>query len=269
MTGYTYGQADDALESFLWTESVLGHGHDLLRMADRLRPSSGWPSHSVDVNAGVAIVDLPGCPAYGFAARLADLAKEISGHSAAEGLGIVEVAGAFGGWVAPYIAYRLARGNQHAAVLWRPGSTPPEGEAPSMLVVAAPAGMDKIVPPLLVTPGAIDARGDGIVAGRGSIPARALEQLQKAIRTNRQTSALSIVTLRNTGAEQAVDMRSAINLLKEAGLPDDLVSLDASSRLRGALQNGMQVPPEDFKFLNSLAQRIRLPNTERSKAQAG
>jgi hypothetical protein len=42
-----------------------------------------------------------------------------------------------------------------------------------------------------------------------------------------------------------------------------------NERLRTAMERGVEAAPEDYDLYISLSQRIRLPNTERSKSQAG
>ena len=152
MTGFTFGQADDALEGIVWTECVLGRGIGLLRLADQQRTAKGWPSCSARFEPGSAHIDLTGCPAYAFAARLADLAQAMAADPEAKRLGAVEASGAFGGWIAPYVAYRLARAGNSALVYWRPSTRPAREDAPATLVMATPA-LDGKVSACLIAPG--------------------------------------------------------------------------------------------------------------------
>jgi PAS domain-containing protein len=47
------------------------------------------------------------------------------------------------------------------------------------------------------------------------------------------------------------------------------IAVDVSERMRSAIQLGVEVADEDYDLYFALSQRIRLPNTERSKSQAG
>src|SRR5215471_17422896 len=151
MTGFTFGQADDALEGIVWTECVLGRGISLLRLADQRRPDKGWPTSSARFEPGSAHVDLTGSPAYAFAARLADVALAIAADPDARQLGVVQAFGAFGGWIAPYVAYRLARAGSSALVYWKPSPKSAKEDSPASLIMATPAPDGKI--PFLIAPG--------------------------------------------------------------------------------------------------------------------
>lgn len=269
MTGFTFGQADDAVEGIVWTECVLGHGYDLLRMADQERPAQGWPPHSVTgIHSGVAAVELMNLPLFGFAARLADWARSVALESG--GFGTIMASGAFGGWIAPYIAYRLARANHDAAVLWLPGPTAPVGEAPATLALAAASAGPPEKTPLLIAPGG----AYGVTAKRrspqGGVPSRLLNAVAGATTRQAGSSVLVIATASLPRAGALVDFGSALDAVGCAALARATpASLDGSAELRRAIDIGIEVAPEDHRVLTLLSQRIRLPNTERSKSQAG
>lgn len=268
MTGFTYGQADDAVEGIVWTESILGRGYDLLRMADERRQRAGWPKHAIEVGPATATAWLPGLPAYGFAARLADLAIELAMSPSAERAASVKACGAFGGWIVPYIAYRIARAQQHAAVLWRPSSPVIAGEVPTMLIVAEPA-QDSGMPPFTILPAGLFAN----VGCRTNHEATVSSFLLKAILdANDNTSGASLIAIAATSASvsrEAIDASAIREVFGKLDLQGESGLLDTAERLQSAVSSGMDVPSEKHAFLNALSQRIRMPNTERSKSQAG
>ena len=269
MTGFTYGQADDAVEGIVWTECVLGRGYDLLRLADERRRQGGWPMHALEVGPNAATIRLPCLPAYSFGARLADLAIELALGSSAEQISGIRAYGAFGGWIAPYIAWRIARAGQHAAVLWRPAIPILGMEAPAMLVLADPAAKDSEMPPFTIV-------SAGQVDGAGSQPPRQnatslslLEAIRKAAGPASQESLFAIASTSAAPSGEDVDASACSAILTDLGLLGIPMSLDTSERMKSAVRFGMDVPSEKHAFLNTLSQRIRMPNTERSKSQAG
>lgn len=266
MTGFSYGQADDAVEGIVWSECVLSRGYYLLRMADERRPSDGWPKHAVNVRAETATVELAEMPIYGLAARLADLAAELAMSSPHGRAGEVRAYGAFGGWIAPYMAYRLARNAMHAAVFWRPAEPAPTGEAPAMLLLVSPALPDGQVPPLTMVPAEAAKCSEYRI---GDFPRSLLDPILRANKASPERSLIAIAatTVSLTGAPDETIRTPEI--LGALGLLGCARSLDAAARLESAVKLGMDVRAEGHALLNALSQRIRMPNTERSKSQAG
>jgi hypothetical protein len=269
MTGFTFGQADDALEGIVWTECVLARGYDLLRMANRRRPDGGWPRHAMEVNSAAATVEFPIAPAYAFAARLADLATDLATAAADGRAGMIEAHGTFGGWIAPYIAYRLARNRRNAAVFWRPGRSVPADEAPAMLAVAVAAGPDGDVAPLTFVPAGLCPAAEKPAGPRATLPRHVLGLIAAASGRRPGTSMLAIAASAESRPLQTIDFGSAADSFTRLGLSGGAASVDASNRLRAAVDIGIEVAPENHDLLVGLSHRIRLPNTERSKSQAG
>jgi hypothetical protein len=269
MVGFTFDQADDAVEGFVWTQCVLGHGYDLLRMADERHPRHGWRAHHVgNIDQGAVEVDLAGLPAFAFAARLADCARTIASETG--DTGSVTAIGSFGGWIAPYIAYRLGRADYHAAVLWLPEKSASGDEAPATAVIAT-ASRDRTRAPISLRSEAAYRLNAGETSAQHFVPMPLLENVVTAAQRPRHGSLLFI------GA--AVDCRrQRPSLGGEAALkricgtvpaPMTSRSFDGVQDLRHAIDQGIEVAPEDHAILNQLSYRIRLPNTERSKSQAG
>jgi hypothetical protein len=266
MTGFTFGQADDALEGIVWTECVLGRGIALLRLADQQRPAKGWPSCSARFEPESAHIDLTGCPAYAFAARLADLAQAMAADPEAKRLGAVEAFGAFGGCIAPYVAYRLARAGNSALVYWRPSTRPAREDAPATLVMATPA-LDGKVSACLIAPGS-EYRAATRALPPMAVPASFLESIRRVGDRNPATSILAIAAGPEGG--QGIDFATAWETLNGPMSHRSFPGiLDVNERLRTAIEHGVQTAPEDYNLYTALSQRIRLPNTERSKSQAG
>ena len=261
MLGYPYGHADDCVEGIVWTQSVLGRGYELLRMADGRRPPAGWPAPSISEDGGRIVVELAGGPAFSLAARLADLAQATAVERPREPA-VVVATGAFGGWIAPYVAARVARAGLHAAVAWHPGASAAMDEAPP-LTIAAPAATDETVRRLLIAPGSLLAPDPE--AEPAVVPARLLEIAVRRARAELSgagdgASRLVMVALRPARRERVVE--------RAAALPD-ASAVDVAARQARAIDEGLDVAREDHAILTGLSQRIRLPDSERSRNQAG
>jgi hypothetical protein len=189
-TDTAFGDAVAVREGIVWTEYVLGHGFDLLRLAGRRRPEGGWPSHSVCESQGTATVELTSSPLYGIAALLAELAKS----AGSDGLRAIETYGGFGGWIAPYIAFLLSRAEHHAAVFWRPATPQGEGDAPATLVMAAAAAKGQKVPPMLIAPGAAYGARERDKLLVGQVPTPLVNRLRAAAQGRLQQNLLCIVS---------------------------------------------------------------------------
>jgi hypothetical protein len=265
MTGFTFGQADDALEGIVWTECVIGRGIALLRQADQQKPRKGWPSYSTRFEPGSARIDLTGFPAYAFAARLADLAQVITADAGQ--FGVVEAFGAFGGWIAPYVAYRLVRSGCGALVYWKPSPDSTQEDAPASLIMATPALPHGKVSSFLISPSSDYGAPAGALP-RAAVPTRALELIRWASTSHPKTSVLTVVAGPEPHHDDGVDFVSAAGSIlgSRQVVPG---RLDVNQRVRSAIELGVEAAREDYDLYIALSQRIRLPNTERSKSQAG
>lgn len=268
MTGFTYGQADDAVEGIVWSECVLGRGYDLLRMADDRRAGKQWPKPRLEVQTDTARVALSGLPAYGFAARLADLAAELA-ESSNRNVGRVNAHGAFGGWIVPYIVYRLSRRGLRAAVLWRPSSPLNVDEAPAMLMLADPTTPGAAVPALSVIAAVLLPNAEQAVSPEMTVPLNLVRSIDAADQPASDESVIAIAAMPDSASADMLEAVPLSHALDELGLVGAAASLDASERVSAAVNRGLSVSPEKHAFLNALSQRIRMPNTERSKSQAG
>lgn len=270
MLGFTFGQADDCVEGFVWTECVLGRGYTLMRMADQRRVPEGWPAPSIrDDGRGTTVVGLRETPVFALGARLADLAVCEVSQSGSDALGLVVAHGGFGGWIAPYVALRITRNGYDASVIWRPGPPTVKEEAPVTLVSgrAVEGGGDE---PLLIAPGppyAAPPRGEGIDAIRQN--ARLGSRLGDAVAEFRDKSIFAVIAAKRSTVEPRTylvpDLHpdDAIPKLTEAGI------LDVEARLNRAIHAGIEVERDDHAIMTRLSINIRLPNSERSRAQAG
>jgi len=269
MTGFTFGQSDDALDGIVWTECVLGRGIALLRLADQQKPAKGWPSFSARFEPGSAHIDLTGCPAYAFAARLADVAQASTADPQDKQLGVVEAFGAFGGWIAPYVAYRLARAGSCALVYWRPSPNHAHEDAPASLIMATPAPEGK-VSSFLISPSS-EYRATAGALPRTAVSTSILELVRQAGTRNPEASILEVVAWPDAHhGDSVVDFISASDsILGPASHRAAPGTLDVSERVRSAIELGVEAAREDYDLYIALSQRIRLPNTERSKSQAG
>jgi hypothetical protein len=267
MLGFAFGQADDCVEGVVWTQCVLGRGYQMLRMADELRPPSGWPGH-VCIDAGGAVVDLRGLRALAFAARLTDLARCRAAASDGDGAGLVMAYGAFGGWIAPFMAFALVRAGYVGNVLWLPSSTPHAGEAPATLL-GTTAASNGAADNLLVAPAPIyEAVPPGTGAELGGVPAPVARRLEELIAEAGNESVLAVAARR--GCRAGPDASLAPAIAGRAELDAQEVGwLHYGHRLQQAIAAGLEVDPDDHGVLARLAQRVRLPNSERSRAQAG
>ena len=217
-TRTAFGDPAAAREAIVWTESVLGHGFDLLRLAGHRRPPEQWPPHAVSENESVATVELTSAPLYGVAARIAELAITGVGE---DGLRTVETYGGFGGWIAPYIAFWLSRAQHHAAVLWRPGTTGSEGDAPATLVMAAAATKGQKVPPMLVAPGAAYGARERDKLLVGQVPRPLIDRLHTAARRLPQQSLLAVV---------AISAQRDADVVDDISIGDAILSFNLASR---------------------------------------
>lgn len=266
MLGYPYGHADDCVEGIVWTQSVLGRGYELLRMADRRRPAAGWPAPSIADDDQRSVVHLAGAPVFSLAARLADLAHSSlsdSPHAPA----VVTVTGGFGGWIAPYIGARLARAGLHAAVTWDAGRSADTSDGAGAdtppLTIVVPASADGTVRRLFIGPAGVVEADPGEEPLTVPIALVALAR-ERAVREmgagDDATSRLVAVALGPPPDERVVPVAEALT---------EATAVDVAARLARAMDEGLEVAREDHAVLTGLSQRIRLPNSERSRNQAG
>lgn len=135
MLGVSYSQADDAVEGFLLTHAALGVGYELLALTDGA-DKDRWSPPAISGEGEARHVDLGGQSLLLFAARLGDFAAATAGREG--GHCRIVVTNAIGGWMAPYICFRLAAMGCRACVGWVPDEGAPT-DAPPLNVTAAPA----------------------------------------------------------------------------------------------------------------------------------
>ncbi len=138
--GYPFGMAAEAVEGLMMTHAALGKAYALTRLAD----AAGLPARPLDLSGGKAEtlrVDLGGAPLVLLAGRLADafVAEE------AAGMRHLAVSETNGGWMAPYLAFCIARHGLPCHGSWRPTTPRHTDEAPALLIAARP-GPDGSLP---------------------------------------------------------------------------------------------------------------------------
>lgn len=128
MLGASFGQADDSVEGFLYTHATYGVGYLLVKMTDEARGNDDWllprlsvaPDHS-------NMVDLRNGPLLLFATRICDL---VIAKTRPNQQSHTIVSNTFGGWLAPYMAFRLARSGIASLITWSPPPAHVDEEAP-------------------------------------------------------------------------------------------------------------------------------------------
>jgi hypothetical protein len=217
-TDTAFGDPAAARNAIVWTERVLGHGFDLLRLAGQRRQAAPWPSPSVSESQSTTTVNLESAPIYGHAALVTELAMIGAGSI---GLRTVETYGGFGGWTAPYIAFLLSQAQHHAAVLWRPSLANSEGDAPATLVMAAATAKGQQVPPMLIAPGAAYGARERDKLLVGQVPRSLVDSLHAAARRLPEQSLLAVV---------AMSAERDANLVDYVSIGDAIISFNLASR---------------------------------------
>jgi hypothetical protein len=259
MIGITIGQADDAAQGLIWTQTVLGLGCACARSADESRPSGGWKSISIDDSAGPPKVSLAGNPLLFYANRIKDFVIAIAtGQPAAQ----LSVSDTSGGWLCAYIAGGLAASGRSTVIRWRPTGDI-STEAPPALFVSG-ANSDMIVMlsaksnqyPGTATPlpRAESASAEDIEAFKPSWFGTTSGELDIAVAARPLTDPLAF----------AVRFAARINIEARAAV---LIATD--ERYRQAIETGLTITESDRRFLGMLTRRRLVPTSERSKRQAG
>jgi hypothetical protein len=257
IVGYPYLHADDAVECLLWTHAALDRGYSIIRAADRLRenrradPDIRFEKHRVEIT-------MNGAPLVLYASRIADVAVAETG----KGSGFqVLVNGAVGGWVAPYIAARIANAGLEALLRWNPDPNCHE-DAPAAVIVAHPGS--RASTPLVATSGSWGAR----IAEAWHVELSGTYWAQIAHMSKHPPGTLAV--LASERAENVCTTLSADELGSMAGFNiARLEEVPFMSTLQEWIQNGRESPDDDHKMWASIAARLRLPTSERSRAQAG
>ena len=252
MLGFSYSQADDSAESVIWTECVFGQGYELLRDAgqDTMKPVGPVACQRDDK---FTTVTLGSRPAFAFAARIADLA--IAG-AATDGSVVVKVSGGRGQPALPYIAARIARAGYHAVAVWHSGS---DDDAPSPVVAVAPA----------------NAKVLGLSSDKAALAGLTSRELSlgtdPTVSSNWQQALQELTPDISEVVVLAVkaDAKSVKVKLDEAapGFITKVVEPDAL--IDKAIRDGLEVDVTRHRILTGLTGKIRLPSSERSRAQAG
>ena len=239
MVGVPFGHADDAVECFVWTECVLQRGYVLAQMAEERR-AGAWPKPELRSLGRELNVRLDGVPLLLYAGRLCDLAvAEVFGDARVD---CINAAGGFGGWVAPYMAHRLARGGHAAVVAWT--SAEPR-ECPNALAFAC--GDELWLAPIA----AFEAIQVPVMPGGMEGP---------------RAGELRILAL-PTGLSPHVAIERSCTQFGLAAESSGRV--DPAARLQAAISQGMERDADQHRAIVKMAARIRAPASERSRAQAG
>lgn len=234
--GAPFGQADDAIECLVLTQCALGTGYALLHEADSRR-SASWSApvleHRSDRETGI---DLRGQSLLMAAARVADY-----GATRERGT-VLRVENTFGHHALPYLAHRAAVQGTAIAAAWRGV----EGSA-GAIAVAIPRANGPVVH------WASDVAAWAQVAG--SMGGSTATSLPPALHNGELCIVVGAPGVDTDVGAFAADGATA--------------TLDFLEARRAALVQGLVVEEADHRFFQSLTKRIRIPTSERSRAQAG
>jgi len=251
--GFPFGQADDAAEAFVWTQSVTGHGYDILKIADIRRPKDGWPRHTLSRDGHYIEIRLNGLPILPLALRVADLATSIARRVGEAHLALTD---GFGGWIIHYIVWRLAERGLNTVGSWFAGSV--ESLEPSRQVVAAFGGNSGGDTTLFKLP--LNS-GSDVVLPHAQLAAHPLS-------LNNRLS----ISCGKPGFSVAIDRFFAEHFPGGRPLsnaPVQWKTLLPRQQLQEMIANGATVAAENHAHLISLCSRLRVPSSERSRRQAG
>jgi hypothetical protein len=265
MIGFPFGQADDCAEGFVWTQSVLSRGYDLLRLADEQRPVGGWGMPTLPgPELEPRVIQLNGLPLFAYAARLADLTHTIA-KGPAQMASIVAV-GAIGGWIAPYIAYRMARAGCVAATLWKRGNPQIALDASDTLVMATPFEADQ----LHVAPVEMYEIPPRHCILDDAFPEALIGRISEDIAQAADGSAFIALAADPRYAGPKVGRSALAQAARLGGLRDAQLGLiQSQTRLRLAIGEGLETDIANLQFFTGLLRRVRVPNSQRSSSQAG
>lgn len=252
MIGSVYGHADDAVECLVWTQAALGRGYQVIAATDALGLSSkARPSVVADERRYSVAMDR--LPLILYAARLADLA--IAETSSAAPLSICATS-CVGAWVAPYTAARIAAAGLQAFVAWRPIPHAPDEPSPSVIVAA---------------PGEAP-----VVASAGSWGTPPSHDIAQGLAPDGLSATLldgppgSLVVVAGEPAAGLNRSAAAWGLASKLGFePAELAEIDFAASLRTMISDGSQIDESSHTIWQTVAARIRLPTSERSRGQAG
>lgn len=140
------GLVDDTVFRLAWTEYYFNRGYELIKHGTKTPADVRGTEEG-----GVFTINAVGRAAHLTVPIIIDHVKAVASKHP-DGVRKIFICGAVGGWIAPYLAYRLAREGHHSMLFWRPyeGET---GEPPATLILSAGA-VEGEVSPLFITPGA-------------------------------------------------------------------------------------------------------------------
>lgn len=245
MLGYSYSQADDSAEAVIWTECVLARGYELLESnASAANAARRLGVLSCRSDRSETVLNLGGRPLFAFAARAADVAIAQAGQAAGSLTRIVDVSGTD---ACAYVAHRVARADNDAVVVAQ------RAEAGAVDLYLAPCG------------------GRWLGIGRCIAAADAVRALAALGLSQVDVPVASLATKDVlVWASKAPDRAGMLDGFREtAGLPASVEAIDVERRLGGAIREGLEVESRRHRILTSLTVKIRLPSSERSRAQAG
>jgi hypothetical protein len=224
--GYTMS-TDEIARSLEWTERLFGRGYDLLRLGAAPNCVERKDLRAADVT----VIDALGCTAFGLIPSILQLAMSPDTEPR---LRKVSVNGALGGWIAPYIAYRLAEERYHTAVFWRPGIPLAPAEPPATLILAASAVGGK-VRPMMITPGVpwSEERREKVLVGH--VPVELSNGLHDLLGSfaNGGTNGLAVAAMPESMEAQFSEFVPLEDVIEEFGLQDlapNLLNVEPTSR---------------------------------------
>jgi hypothetical protein len=249
--GLSFGEADGAVEGLVWTECVLGVGYAALRAAEQQRIERGWVKPRVVRQGTRPRLDFAGAPLLLYAARVSDLVRTTAPGDA------VTIHGASGKLAVPYIAHHIGCAGLSTAILWRGGNRV-GADAEPVIAVCTPS-QSLCVAPVTAFPRLKHLPNSGFVDVR---------EIDGLLGMFAETGDdVTIVATRHHFVSSAGALGEA--LAHRVGLGKSLAVVDVHGGLSAAVQHGLQVPQRLHQVLTTLASRLRLPSSERSRAQAG
>jgi len=224
--GYTTFK-DEIAASLEWTERLFGRGHDLLRLGAAPSDVERKDTPAADVT----VIAAPGSAAFGVVPSILQLvmSPDTDGR-----LRRVCANGVLGGWIAPYIAYRLAEEQHHAAVFWRPGLPLMPAEPPATLILAASAVGGK-VRPMMITPGEpwTDQRREKVLVGQ--VPVELSNGLHELLGyfAEVRTNALAVAAVPESMEARFGEFVALEDVIEQFGLQELAPNLLSVERPRG------------------------------------
>ena len=210
-----------------WTESYFNRGYELLKR----HPRASY--FHIAASESPAAISGDGAAIHFLIPKIVNYLVAGTAPNGTSRLGVTDLTG---GWMSPYLAFRLAQNHHHAAIYWRPPAVAEKGEAPATLVLAASA-LDGEVQPMLITPGEAwgGGRRDKLLVGQ--VPLELVAGLHEILRplADATESVLAIVTAPDSMdaelSEESIPIADVLDSFGFAGHAPDLLDVTSAGRL--------------------------------------